>query len=144
MKLSEINVSYSNVNPERIKISSSEMAYKILLESWDHNTIELQETVKVMLLNRANIVLGIYEVSKGGISGTIVDIRLILGVALKCSALGIILAHNHPSGNLLPSEADKTITKRLREASTLMDISLLDHLIVSKMEYYSFADSGTL
>jgi len=96
------------------------------------------------LLNRSNIVLGIYEMSKGGITGSIVDIRIILGVALKCGASSIIMIHNHPSGKLIPSDTDKLITKRLKEACELIDINLMDHLIFSKDGYYSFADNGIL
>ena len=96
-------------------------------------------------LNGANRLLGIYEVSKGGITSTVVDIRLILSVALKSAATGIILAHNHPSGNLQPSIQDKDITKKIQEASKLLDLTLFDHLIViSDSAYYSFADEGQL
>ena len=80
--------------------------------------------------------------SSGGISGTIVDIRLILGVALKCLASGIILAHTHPSGELTPSRVDRELTQKLKEAAKLMDISLLEHLIITNEGYFSFADEG--
>jgi DNA repair protein RadC len=82
--------------------------------------------------------------SKGGISGTVVDIRIILGVALKCNASSIILVHNHPSGKLEASEPDKAITKRLKQACNLLELVLLDHLIISKYGYFSFADDGSL
>ncbi len=106
--------------------------------------IEFQEEVKIVLLNRAQIVLGIYELSKGGVSGTVVDIKIILGIALKCNASSIVIVHNHPSGNLEPSEPDKSITQRLKEASKLLDLNLLDHLIITKEGYYSFSDNGIL
>ncbi|WP_306551061.1 JAB domain-containing protein [Daejeonella sp.] len=80
--------------------------------------------------------------SKGGITGTIADVRLILSVALKTLASGLILAHNHPSGNLKPSEADKQITSKIRQAAKLLDIELLDHIIISSEGYYSFTDDG--
>ena len=144
MKLAEIKVSYSNNNNDKIKVTNSQITYDLVLNSWNLDLIQYQEEVKVVLLNRANIVLGIYEMSKGGISGTIVDVRIILGVALKCNASGIILVHNHPSGNLQPSEADTIITKRLKEACKILEILLLDHLIISKEGYYSFSDSGNL
>lgn len=144
MELAEIKVSYSNTNTERVKVTNSQIIYKLILSKWDSNIIEYQEEVKVILLNRANIVLGIYEMSKGGISGTVVDIRIILGVALKCNASSIILVHNHPSGNLTASEPDKAITKKLKAACLLLDIGLLDHLIVSGFGYFSFADNGIL
>lgn len=144
MKVSEIKVSYSANNSNRVKVTTSKIIFKLILENWDLNIIDYQEVVKLVLLNRANIVLGIYELSKGGISGTIVDIRIILGVTLKCNASAIVLVHNHPSGHLVPSEPDKAITAKLKEACKLMEIVLLDHLIISKEGYFSFADSGAL
>lgn len=144
MQLAEIKVSYTNQSTQRLKILSSKSIYEAIVSKWNSETIEYIEEAKVILLNRANEILGVYELSKGGISGTIVDIRVILGVALKCNASGIILIHNHPSGNLQPSEPDKVITTKLREACKLLDLLLLDHLIISKEGYYSFADTGIL
>lgn len=144
MKLAEIKVSYINPNTDRIKITHSQSIYEVLLRHWTLDTIEYHEESKIILLNRANELLGIYELSKGGITGTVVDIRIILAVALKCNASSIILVHNHPSGNLAPSNADKSITLKLKEACKLLDLILLDHLIISKKSYYSFADSGNL
>jgi DNA repair protein RadC len=115
-----------------------------LLNSWSKNTIELQEEFKILLLNRANVVLGVYSMSKGGVSGTFVDAKLIFSVALKCNASSIILAHNHPSGNLNPSQADKNITKKLVSAGKYLDVSILDHVIITKDDYYSFADNGLM
>ena len=114
------------------------------MKYWSLDIIEYQEEVKVILLNRANVVLGIYELSKGGISGTVVDVRIILGVALKCNASSIVLVHNHPSGNLKPSEPDKDITSKVKEACRILEVPLLDHLIISRYGYFSFADSGIL
>ncbi|WP_452221431.1 JAB domain-containing protein [Lacinutrix salivirga] len=144
MKVSEIKVSYSNDYPEKVIIKDSQSVYELIKCHWDDNLIELQEEVKVVLLNRANIVTGIYDLSKGGITGCIVDIKLVLSVALKAIASHIILVHNHPSGNLKPSEADKSITNKLDKASKLVDVSLLDHLIISKDGYYSFKDEGNI
>lgn len=144
MKVSEIKVSYSNTNTTKVKVTSSEVIFKLMLDNWNLDVIEYQEIVKLILLNRANVVLGIYELSKGGISGTVVDIRIVLGVALKCNASAIILAHNHPSENLKPSEADKLITSKLKDACKLLDLVFLDHLIISRQAYFSFADSGIL
>ena len=144
MEVAEINVSYSNTNLDKVKVTNSQIIYDLVIKKWNLSIIELQEEVKVVLLNRANIVLGIYEMSKGGVSGTVVDIKLILGIALKCNASGIIMIHNHPSGSLTPSEADKEITKKLKEGARLLDLSLLDHLIVVKDGYLSFSDSGLI
>jgi DNA repair protein RadC len=96
-------------------------------------------------MNRSNSVLGIMAVSKGGLSGTVTDVRLIFQGAIKANASGIIVCHNHPSGNLKPSESDTKITRKIKEAGNLMDIQLLDHLILTMDgSYYSFADNGLL
>ncbi|QOG02299.1 JAB domain-containing protein [Flavobacterium sp. MDT1-60] len=141
MEVAEIKVSYSNNNLERIKVTNSQILYYLVLKQWDLDLIEFQEEVKIVLLNRANIVLGLYEMSKGGTSGTVVDIKIILGIALKCNASSIVIAHNHPSGSLEPSEPDKSITKKLKEACKLLDLNLLDHLIITRQGYYSFSDN---
>jgi DNA repair protein RadC len=145
--VSEVILTYkTKVNPkDRTRISSSKDAYKLLFDSWNKNTIEHVEEFKLLLLNRSNAVLGILSVSKGGISSTVTDIRLIFQGALKTNASGIIICHNHPSGNALPSESDRKITKKIKEAGNLMDIQLLDHLIILPVEgYYSFADEGSV
>nr|WP_244860594.1 JAB domain-containing protein [Flavobacterium psychroterrae] len=129
---------------QRPQITSSGCSYKLLLNSWDANKIEFYEQFKVLLLNQSNKVLGIYEVSSGGITGTVVDIRLVFSAALKANATGIIMVHNHPSGKTLPSEADRQITRKVREAGRLLDIVLLDHVIITTEGYYSFADDGAL
>lgn len=141
-ELAEIKVSYSTKNNKKHKITQSTIAFNLLLNSWSKKTIELQEEFKVMLLNNSNEVLGIYSMSKGGITGCLVDVRLLFAVALKCNATGIILAHNHPSGKLKPSNEDLSITRKIKSASNILDISLLDHLIITKNGYYSFSDQG--
>ncbi len=146
-QISEVKLTYvSKVKSEmRINVSSSREAYRALFSSWDLQTIEHIEEFKVLLLNRANKVLGIATVSKGGITGTVIDVRIILQYALKANACSIIVAHNHPSGNLEPSNADIQITKKIKEAAKLMDISLLDHLVITIGEkYYSMADKGMI
>lgn len=142
MEIAEISVSYSSNKNEKTQIKSSKQSYHILLACWNKSTIELQEEFKVLLLNRNNQILGVYSLSKGGVSSTVVDLKLIFSVALKCSASSIIIAHNHPSGNINPSEVDKAITKRIRKAGKYLDIVLLDHIIVTKDDYYSFSDNG--
>ncbi|SFD37925.1 JAB domain-containing protein [Flavobacterium phragmitis] len=144
MEVAEIKVSYSNNNVERIKVTNSQILYNLVVKQWDLDLIEFQEEVKIVLLNRANIVLGIYEMSKGGTSGTVVDIKIILGIALKCNASNIVITHNHPSGALEPSEPDKLITKKLKEACRILDLNLLDHLIITRQGYYSFSDNCIL
>ncbi len=140
--IKEIKLSYSNNGLENIKITESNSAYKILIDNWDMDIIQLQEEFKVLLLNRANVVLGIYPLSKGGVSGTMVDVKLLLASAIKANTSSIIVAHNHPSGNLKPSENDLRLTRRIKEGAKLLDITLLDHVIVTKDTYYSFADDG--
>jgi DNA repair protein RadC len=142
MKISEISVSYLGSKEKKLKVTNSKDSFEILLDSWDKNIIELQEEFKVLLLNRGNQVLGVYSMSKGGVSGTIVDAKLVFSVALKCNASSIIIAHNHPSGSLTPSEADKRLTQKLKKASQYLDIVLLDHIIVTKEDFYSFSDNG--
>lgn len=144
MKISEITVSYSSSSNEKQKVTNSKDSYKYLQSSWNKNIIELQEEFKVMMLDRANQVLGIYSMSKGGVSGTLVDAKLVFSVALKCNASNIIIAHNHPSGNLKPSEADRNLTNKLKNAGKFLDIVLLDHIIITKNDFFSLADNGML
>ena len=98
----------------------------------------------ILYLNRSNKVIEKMKLSHGGISGTVTDVRLVMKRAVECLASGIIVCHNHPSGNTNPSESDNKITRKIREAGNLMDIQLLDHLIVTEKDYYSYADNGML
>ena len=98
----------------------------------------------VLFLNRSNKVINRMKLSQGGISGTVTDVRIIMKQALEYLASGIIVVHNHPSGNLNPSESDSKITAKIKDAGNLMDIQLLDHLIISDKNYFSFADNGVL
>jgi DNA repair protein RadC len=144
-QLAEIKVSYSvKTKPsERIKITNSKDAYNLFREIWS-DQIELREEFLALFLNRANHVIGWHLVSVGGTSGTVVDPKIIFSVALKCMAHGIILCHNHPSGNLNPSEADKQLTTKLKKGCAILDITLLDHLIITNDGYFSFADQETI
>lgn len=145
-KLSEIKLYYKPRNASKPKISSAEDAYTQVLRFFDKNTIALQEQFVVLYLNRANLVLGAHQVFTGGLTGTVADVRIILGVALKSMACGMIISHNHPSGVLTPSATDKELTERIKQAGELMDIKLLDHIIVSPAEgsFFSFAQEGLL
>jgi len=144
--VSEIELIYkSKVKPsQRPYIDSSRKAYAIALQHWDDNKIEFIEQFKVMFLNQSNKVLGIYEMSQGGIAGTVVDIRVLFTAALKAAAVGIILLHKHPSGKTIPSEADRNITFKIVQAGRLLDISVLDHLIITPESYHSFADNAEM
>ncbi len=107
--------------------------------------IDLQhEEFFCIYLNRANKVIKIEQISKGGISGTVTDVRIICKNALLNSASGLIISHNHPSGNLNPSESDTRITQKIKEAGNIIDVQLLDHLLITGEQYYSFADNGLL
>jgi len=125
-------------------IKRSQDIYEILIELFDITALTIKEECIALFLNRNNRIIGSYKVSSGGITSTVVDIRLVLGIALKSLSCGLILAHTHPSGNLQPSRADIDLTHNLREAAKLMDIRLLDHLIISTEGFYSFADEGNL
>lgn len=129
---------------DRLKISNSSHVTEILRALWNDGSLELQEAFKILYLNNYNQIIGLYPHSKGAIAGTLADIRLILAAALQCGAVSLIMAHNHPSSNTKPSKADKTLTKKIQEASQIMDIQLLDHIILTKDDYYSFADEGEL
>jgi DNA repair protein RadC len=141
-QVAEIGIYYKSSPDEKPKVKTSNDAFKILLETWNEDTIELQEEFKVVLLNNSNEVLGIFPMSKGGISACVVDIRLIFACALKANATNIIVAHNHPSGKLIPSSNDIDITQKIKSAGKILDISLLDHIIITAKGYYSFTEEG--
>ena len=145
-KLAEIEVKYSTkVKPaERVKVTTSFEAAEAFRELWSQS-MEYKESFYAMYLNRNNKVLGIHKVAEGGLCGTVVDVRCVFQVALKANSCSVIVAHNHPSGNSIPSEADKSITQKIKEAGKFLDIPLLDHLILLPDEgYTSFADEGLM
>jgi len=144
MKVAEIQITYRTKPENKVVITNSKVAYDLILDHWSMDTIELQEESKILLLNAANKVLGVHDLSKGGVSSSILDVKIILGIALKCLASSIILVHNHPSGNMVASDADLKITKKLGVACDIMEMRLLDHLIISKDYYLSLADSGLM
>lgn len=129
---------------EREKILSAENAYKILLSVFDSETIQYKEFFKVILMNRANKVLGVRHISEGGLNETSADIRIIMQAAILGNASAIILAHNHPSGNIQPSMQDDQVTKRVKEIAKLIGINLLDHLIITDETYYSYSENGRI
>ena len=126
---------------EKKKITSSTSVFELMQPLIG----ELQhEEFWIVYLNNSNKVIQKQQLSKGGITGTLVDVRLVLKQALELNATGIILVHNHPSGTLKPSEADKQLTKKLKIAAESMDIKVLDHVIVTEKAYFSFADEALL
>jgi DNA repair protein RadC len=145
LQAAEIQISYLPTSTVKPQIKSSLDAYNVLKDFYPAARIGLQEMFIVAYLNRSSKVIGIYEVSKGGITGTVADVRLILATALKTAATGIILSHNHPSGNLAASAADINLTKKIKEAAGYFDIALTDHLIIThEQTYMSMIDEGII
>jgi len=143
--ISEISVLYKNpVKYREMKqISSSGDAVNLLRSVWS-DQMQYREEFVILLLNRANRVLGFTLISKGGTSGTVVDTKMIFQIALKANASGLILSHNHPSGNTAPSEADISLTRKVISGGKLLEISVLDHIILTDESQYSFADNGLM
>jgi DNA repair protein RadC len=140
-QVAEIELSYRPVAGRKPVIRNDLDAFTEIIDFFPQETIALQERFVVMYLNRGSRLLGVYHASSGGLTGTVVDVRLILGTALKLAASAIVLAHNHPSGNLSPSDADRHLTAKIREACAFMDIKLLEHLIISPdRQYYSMIE----
>ena len=129
---------------DRPQIQTSNDCYTVFLGIWNTEIIEFIEEFKILLLNRANRVLGYYDVSTGGLCGTIADPRVIFAAAIKSCASGIILCHNHPSGNIKPSNADLQLTQKLKAGGKILDIEILDHIIITANDYFSFTDNGVL
>lgn len=127
------------------KITTSKDAYEIFRSIWSHkNNIDFIESAHILLLNRANKVHGSFELSTGGVGGTIMDISMIAQAVLLSSSSGFLLCHSHPSGNIKPSKIDIDVTQQIKEAMKLFDITLLDHIILTSETFYSFADQGML
>lgn len=142
-EIQEISISYKPAKIEFQKIKSSFDAVQIL-ELFFQDEMSYCEHFFIAILNNQNQILGVKKISTGGMTGTVVDVRLIMQTALLAHGTAIILAHNHPSGTLRPSNADINITKKIKKAGECMDIKVLDHLIFSREGYYSFADEGNL
>jgi DNA repair protein RadC len=146
-KASEVDLVYRTRIPqsELIKITCSKESFELLKRFYDPDKLEHIETSYVVLLNKAGRVLGVKKLGEGGIDHCIIDPRIVFQTALLSNATGIILSHNHPSGNRKISEADRKITKQIKEAGELLSISVLDHIIITEQDkYVSFADEGEL
>lgn len=145
-KITEVELIYRGKTKvaERPKVTCSREAHELFRRSWDPNRIELVEQFKILLLDRRNACIGISEISTGGIAGCVADPKIIFATALKARASGIILAHNHPSGNLTPSHADIELTKKLVFVGNALDMVIPDHLLETKEGYYSFSDEGIM
>lgn len=138
--VAEIQISYKPAISDKPIIKSALDAYTIMRKYFNPDTIAYKEQLVIMYLNSAGRVIGVYGLSEGGTKFTIADIKIVFAIALNTASASFIIAHNHPSGNLKPSQADIELTNRLREATRLMDIKLLDHLIISPFgnEFFSF------
>ena len=145
-KVAEVQLSYKNSVPydKRTKVRDAKDAYKVMLKTHNDDTLDYIETFKVLYLNQNNHVLGCRTISEGGLASTCCDVRTILQGALLTNAVAIILAHNHPSGNVKPSTEDINTTAKITKAAKLLDISVLDHIIYTRENCYSFADDGEL
>ena len=137
-ELKKIQTEFPNV-----KITSSKDGYDFIKQFYGDD-IEIFESFFILLLNRANKTIGYAKISQGGITGTVVDIKLVAKYAVESLAQSVILAHNHPSGTLAPSEADISITNKIISGLKLLEVNVLDHVILTNESYYSFADNGLL
>jgi len=143
--LPEIQVAYHPIKvSDRKKVCSSNCVYDVIMQLWNHDTILLYEEFLTIYTDRKNGIIGYRNFTRGSNCGTIVDIKLIYAVALAISASSLILCHNHPSGNLKPSQADIEITNKIKNSGEFLEIKLLDHLIVSDVGYFSFMDEGLI
>jgi DNA repair protein RadC len=145
-KVAEVEILYkSKVKAsERKQIKSSSDAATIFREAYPDGQIEHRESFYTMYLSRANKVLAIHKTSEGGTTGTVADVKIIMQGAILTNAAAVIICHNHPSGNLNPSEEDKRLTNKIKEAGKILDIQLLDHVILTDESYYSFTDEGII
>jgi DNA repair protein RadC len=139
--LYELKKLQTNFPNEEIQSSKNSADF---IRNFYSDDIEIFESFFILLLNRANKTIGYAKISQGGITGTVVDIKLVAKYAVDSLASGVILAHNHPSGNVQPSQADKDITSKIIKGLDILDVKVLDHVILTANEYYSFADKGLL
>lgn len=128
---------------QNVKITTSDDAANFARQFYFED-IEIFESFFIILLNRANNTIGYVKISQGGTAGTVVDLKLIAFYAIETLSASVILVHNHPSGNINPSDADAIITKKAKNGLALLDINVLDHVILSKDNHFSFADDGSI
>jgi len=143
MKAKKFDLKATDSEFTKVKITGSESAEKFIRQFYGDD-LEIFESFFILLLNRANETIGYAKISQGGIVGTVVDKKILLKYVVESLASGIILAHNHPSGNANPSQADLNITKDLQQLCNLVDSTVLDHVILTADSFYSFADNGKL
>ena len=146
IKHPQINVCFNLESSitKQCQLTNSNQVYDYCLKIWDHGTISLYEEVKAIYLNRDNRVIGYRNIALGTTYQAVVNVKLLVYIALECNACGIVVAHNHPSGNVKPSKPDHNLTEQIKEALKFFNLNLLDHLIITKENYFSFADDGIL
>ena len=143
--ISEVEIHYKRPGiADRPKITSAQSAIEVFRTVFPTEKIDLKEFFYVLLLSRSNHVLGVAQIGVGSTVGTVVNVKEIFQLVLKANASGIILAHNHPSGNLKPSHSDRKITQKIANLATMLECQLLDHIILTSEDYFSFADNGEL
>ena len=144
-RVQEVSLKYKrNRQKVSVGIFNANEAYDVLKDNWDENRLDLLEEFKIVLLDRANSVLGVSHIATGGVSCCVVDPKIIFATALKANSSSIILAHNHPSGNLTPSDSDVKITEKLIKAAQTLDMTIFDHLILTSDGYFSMAENGLI
>jgi len=144
IKLPELKIKVKATKGDEFYIKNSEDIVQVLRNVFNADTIQWTEEFILVCLNRAHKVIGYYKVGAGGFSGVVCDVKVIMTMALQSSASSLIVAHNHPSGNLKPSANDKSMTDKINAACKILDINLLDHIILTADGSYSFAEEGYL
>ena len=142
-KISEFSLKYTKTDIQKTKVTTSESASNVIRKFY-FDDINIYESFFILLLNRANNTTGFAKISQGGTAGTVVDIKIIAKYAVDSLSPNVIICHNHPSGNKQPSDADLNITRKIKDALLLLDIKLIDHIIITENDFYSFADNGNL
>ena len=142
-KISEFSLKYTKTDIQKTKVTTSESASNVIRKFY-FDDINIYESFFILLLNRANNTTGFAKISQGGTAGTVVDIKIIAKYAVESLSSAVIICHNHPSGDKRPSDADLNITRKIKDALLLLDIKLIDHIIITENDFYSFADNGNL
>lgn len=141
--ISEYSLKYTKTDIQKTKVTTSESASNVIRKFY-FDDINIYESFFILLLNSQNNTTGFAKISQGGTAGTVVDIKIIAKYAVDSLSPNVIICHNHPSGNKQPSDADLNITRRIKDALLLLDIKLIDHIIITENDFYSFADNGNL
>ena len=141
--ISEYSLKYTKTDIQKTQIKSSQNSVDVIRKFY-FDDISIYESFFILLLNRANNTTGFAKISQGGTAGTYVDIKIIAKYAVESLSSAVIICHNHPSGNKQPSDADLNITRKIKDALLLLDIQLIDHIIITENDFYSFADNGNL